>query len=74
MYARFRIGTTLRRMCDTMCLMASSDSWGVGFSGAPGVGEVARMRRACNASKHLIVAATTRSGGEAGFAVVGVAI
>jgi hypothetical protein len=52
--------------------MILSVSPGVGSSGAQDAGDMARARKACKISKHLIVAAANRaaSGGEAGFVAI----
>ena len=59
----------VRSMSGRAHSMLSSASRGVGSSGAHETGDIARARRACNTSKHLIVAAANRaaSGGGAGF-------
>ncbi|KAI0247870.1 hypothetical protein BJV78DRAFT_1242025 [Lactifluus subvellereus] len=69
-YARCRARTAVRRTCGRAHAMPFSASWRVGSSGASDTGgEMARTRRACKASIHLNVAATTRAalGGEVGL-------
>ena len=50
--------------------MLSSASRGVGSSGARGAGDMARARRVCITSRHLIVAATNRAASEGGAGFV----
>ena len=56
----------MRRMSGRLRSMLSSASLGVGSSGAQGAGDIARARRACISSRHLLVATTNKAASDGG--------